>query len=197
MQRLSVAFARGMIPVEELEARMEAVYHAARQDELDALVADLGAQSLHDGATPVALPVPHKVRALFSNIKNARIAAMAPTLRMEARFGTVENTTLDAMPARLELSAVAGTIELDLRHTAFPPGMTEIAMSASMGGIVIFLPATVTIDNQGTSILGTFQIHDETAAHRSSTAVTGPGRSYVRITGRSVMGNVDIHHVPV
>jgi len=197
VQRLSDAFARGMIPVEELEVRMEAVYRAAQQNDLDALVADLGASPSRGESLSPTVHVPQKVRALFSNVRNSRIVTVAGTVRIEARFGSVENTTLDVMPARLELSAVAGTIELDLRHTVFPPGMTEITVSARMGGVEIYLPATVTVDNQGSGVLGTFQIDDQTSARGSSAALTTRERAYVRITGLSVMGNVEIHHVPV
>ncbi len=197
VRRLSDAFARGMIRVDELEARMEAVYGATHQDALDALVADLGAADSLGDAIPVEVHAPQQVTALFSSVENSRIVTVSRTVRITARFGTVENTVLDVMPPRLELSVFAGTIEIDLRHTHFPAGMTEIHVSALMGGIEIYLPATVTLDNAGSAIMGSFEIHDESSRMGSRAALAARGRSYVRLTGRAVMGNLQIHHVPV
>jgi Domain of unknown function (DUF1707)/Cell wall-active antibiotics response 4TMS YvqF len=176
ISRLSDAYARGVIAVDEMERRMESVYSAAISSDLAALVDDLptaNAGSAHNGT----------------------IATNAPP-RLSALFSSIESMDIEILPPRLDLHATFGSIELDLRGTVFQHATTEIHIDAKFGSVEIYLPAHVVIENSGSGIFGSFSILDATRGERTDALVRRPGAPVLRITGRAIFGSVEITRVP-
>jgi hypothetical protein len=181
--RLSDAFARDVIVVEEFERRLEAVYRAADSAELAALTRDL----------PRAAPEPGERRA------TGRIVPSGGTRRITAWFSNVERTGATEIPQQLEVTVFAGNVELDLTRTSFPVGVTEIVIRATLGNVELFLPPGVMVENDGGAFLGSFDCHTPDVTRGdvvSGHAITSPASRVVRITGRAVLSNVEITQVP-
>lgn len=139
VQRLSDAFSQDVIPVDEFERRVEAVYRASLRSDLEALNLDLPAavSGRQRAAAPDTGPSSsRKVSALFCNVERASVAEAT---------------------AHLVLRAFAGNIELDLARAQFAHGVTEIAIHATMGNIELRLPSHVSVENEGQALLGSFE----------------------------------------
>ena len=107
-----------------------------------------------------------------------------PSQRLASVLSSVERKIQGPMPERLNLKSVMGSLELDLRRAEFPPGVTEIRVRAIMGNIELELPDHVRLEHDGHAFLGTFSVKG-----RSRGDHTAP---VVRITGRSVLANVEV-----
>ncbi|MBL0170393.1 MAG: DUF1707 and DUF2154 domain-containing protein [Gemmatimonadaceae bacterium] len=170
-QRLSEQFAADRLSLEELERRLDLVYQAQSPAELSALTADLPA--------PVAMASP---------VVRGSHGAMTRSIRTV--LGNVERSGAMELPPLLEVRAVLGNIELDLREASFGP-FTEIAIRSVLGNVEITLPAGVRIENDGDGFLGSFECH--VAPGAMPMVGTAP---VVRLTGRVVLGNVEVHAMP-
>lgn len=168
---LSDAFGRGQLTMTELDARMDRVYRAFRHDELQAVIQDLAPAGQ---PAPLPLPVaPRRIRAVLSNVEQSRITTMPAALRIEVWLGNVE---------------------LDLRQTEFPPGVTEVDIRATLGNVELTLPPHVLVENDGGGVLGSFAVNNAPLEPGSTSAAIGGSGPVVRITGRSILSNVEIHH---
>ena len=167
IQRLSAAFAADVLPLEELERRLDAVYQAATRSELERLTADLpSAETAPTAPEPAGPPLAPQITAVFSSTE---------------RGGFVE------VPVRLELRSVFGNVELDLRSARFQPGVTEIVVLAIFGNIEIELPSDTAVENHAGAIFGNIECDGPRAGV--------PGAAFpttVRITGQCIFGNVEI-----
>ena len=178
--RLSDAFARDVIAVEEFERRVEAVYRATERTELAAVTQDL----------PLA-PLEKETDVATTNATDTR--------RISSVFSNVERIGFSEMPRRLQIRAIFGNVELDLSQTHFPPGVTEIAIKSTFGNVEIFLPAGVTVENEGMAFLGSFELdRSERPRADGQFGVAGGARarSVVRITGRAVLSSVEVTQLP-
>lgn len=169
--RLSAAFAHDALTIEEFERRVGQVYRVTTAASLAELVADLP----RDEAS-------------------ARISAgraLAPPQPMAAHIGAffsnVERASRLAVPPRLMIRTICGNIELDLRNAEFGQGVTEISVEAVLGNVEVKLPAHVAVENHGGSVMGSFAVVLAPGAHWSFARANAA----VRITGRSVMSNVE------
>lgn len=177
---LSDAFARDVIAVEEFERRVEAVYRASERAELEAVTRDL----------PVATP------EIGTGVAKA---SATDTRRISSVFSNVERAGFSEMPRRLQIRAIFGNIELDLSQSHFAPGVTEIAIKSTFGNVEIFLPAGVTVENEGMAFLGSFEFDSAErprAEGRFGAEVGARARSVVRITGRAVLSSVEVTQLP-
>ena len=162
VEALTRHFADDRISAEDLEARLERVYHATTVPQLEAIVADLPATV--GGEAP--LPVP----------------AEAPGQQISALFSGQEQRVTGVMPRRLEVRSRLGYVELDLTRATFEPGVTAIDVRAFMGYVQIRLPPGVRVDCRGRAVFGYFSFR---GASRSGGE---DARSVVRITGRASFG---------
>lgn len=171
--RLSTAFADDVLHIEEFERRVAEAYRVQSSTALARLVDDLPAP---EAASTVAAQ--HVTPA-------ARLAT-----RIRSIFGNIERRGRIAVPARLEIDALLANIELDLREAEFGAGVTEIAIDALLANVELWLPDHVTVENHGDSLVGSFA----SRARRGKRAVPmGVQPVVVRITGRAVLANVEIH----
>jgi hypothetical protein len=113
-----------------------------------------------------------------------------PPMRIGAVLGSVVKHGVLELPDRLEVKSIAANVELDLTRSHFPPGITEIALSAFMGNIEIQLPADVGLEDHVSTVLGSFEYRRQP---RASSWAAGSGvNSVVRFTGRVVMSSVEV-----
>ena len=162
---LTRAFAEDRISSDELESRLERVYHATSGVELDAILADL----------PRSLEEP-----------TALVPADASETRVAALMSAVERQWTGVVPRRLEIRGRLGYVELDLTGATFEPGVTVIDVRAFCGYVQLRLPAGVRVESHGRAIAGFFSLK---GAGRTDAA----DAPVVRVTGRAMFGFVEGH----
>jgi Domain of unknown function (DUF1707) len=173
IQRLSDGFVSDLLPVESFEDRLARVHAATTLAQIEAVVADL--QPLPAGTTSTAL-APLAV--------NPGLAVT--TTRLRALLGNVERGGGWVVPARLEVRVTFGNAELDFREARFTAPVTELAASVFCGNLEILVPPQLAVDCEGSSVLGNVENH-------GSGAVGDPDRPLLRIRGRAVLGNIEVH----
>jgi hypothetical protein len=164
IQRLSAAFADDHLSTEELERRVADAYSVTTHEALARLTEDL--------PTSTGTVVPRQPMAR----------------RMSAVLGSVERRWTTAVPDGLVIRSLLGSVELDLREAEFREGVTEIEVRAVLGHVEVRLPDDVDAECHGRAFLGNF-------VHRATGSASDPAaasRRVVRITGRAVLGNVEL-----
>ncbi len=168
---LSDAFAHDLLDGEDFEQRLDLAYQARTIAQLEELVADL------------EMPAP-QTRALA-------IPADAYPNRPEGKLvlalmGGVSRGGRWLAPKTLRAVAVMGGVELDLREAILPPGITEIHVTAIMGGVEIIVPPNVAIQADGIAVMGGFE-----DVHRAP-AIQDASVPQLRIKGFALCGGVEI-----
>jgi hypothetical protein len=156
---LTRLFAEDRITEDELEARLERVYHATSGRELDQILADVSAAGAEATAVVPADEAPPRVAALLS---------------------AVERQWTGVVPRRLEVRGRLGYVELDLTGATFGPGVTVIDVRAFMGYVQVRLPAGVRVESHGRALAGFFALKGAGAA--------GSDAPVARITGKASFG---------
>lgn len=169
---LTAAFADDAIAVDEFERRVAEVYRVDSATALQAITRDLPASP--DESTAVAPAGQPTAVARNSAQKLASV------------MSSIERRIQGPMPERLDVRSVMGSLELDLRRADFPPGVTEISIRAVMANIEIELPDHVRVEDEGHAFLGSFSVQGR-SRDRGTDATP-----VVRITGRSVLSNVEV-----
>lgn len=82
--------------------------------------------------------------------------------------------------------ALLGGAQLDFREARLPPGVTELHITAVMGGVQIVVPPQLAVEMDGIAIMGGFA-HSERTPPKPD-----PERPILRITGLAVWGGVHI-----
>jgi len=170
---LSAAFAEDAINVDEFERRVAAVYEATNAKTLEVLTRDLPAPVAGAAMVP-------------ASTGQSRAVSRRPRQRFNSVLSAVERTIDGTMPERLYVQSFMGALDLDLRRADFPPGVTEIHLQAIMGQIEIELPEHVRLENDGHAFMGAFSVRGR------SREPTGDNVPVVRITGRAIMGSIEV-----
>jgi hypothetical protein len=184
IDRLSTGFAEGAIDTDEFERRVTVVHRSESAAEIEALIADLpvpAGLAVTTGnavAAPAPIPAP---RALVP------AGSAKPWARTMSIFGSTTRSGGWAVPRHLDVRAVFGNVELDFRDAVMPAGVVELDVSAVFGNIEITVPPHLAIEAEGNAILGNF---DHVARAPSAAEPDAP---LLRITGRSLFANVEIH----
>ncbi len=173
VEALSTHFANDDLSMEEFEDRLERAYKAASTPQLATLLADLPALDASDAAAraPTLLAPPGDVPA-----RGVMMAVLSGTERKGSWL----------VPRHLKVVAVLGGVELDLREARFAPGVTEIDVTAIVGGVEIIVPPGVRVESFGAAFLGGFQ-----SRAGDATALT-PYNPVIRLSGIAIVGGVDV-----
>jgi hypothetical protein len=172
MQALSLHFAHDHLTTEELDDRLGRAARASSDAELRALLADLPG-----GATPAALhsaPLP------------AGPEDVPARGRIVAFLGGAMRKGSWIVPRSLRVRAVLGGVVLDLREATFAVGLTEIDVTAVMGGVSIVVPPGVRVESMGSAFLGGFESREGDSFGDGGSGVV------LRVTGIAFMGGVEV-----
>ena len=172
-QELSLHFAADHLSMDELEERLSLVYGAPTVAQLHGLVSDLPAIDRHEldsGNSPMLAP-----------------ATMVPNRGVVvAMLGGAERKGSWLVPRELKVWALLGGVEIDLRDAKFAPGVTEIDVTAFMGGVSITVPRGVRVETIGAAVMGGFEF-----SAGDATALD-PSQPVLRVTGLAIMGGVEV-----
>ena len=180
LERLSEAFAKDELGLDEFEARVDRAYQASTDVGLSALVADLEPQPLGARSELALAPAP----------STALAATGAPAPRVLALLGNVERRGRFQVPNGYRVTSVLGNVELDLRDVVFPEGVTQIFVRAVLGNVEIVVPPGLPVDCEGSGILASF------AALNRLPAEGGGSGPVLRIVGSALLANVEIRTLP-
>ncbi|MEO8335349.1 MAG: DUF1707 domain-containing protein [bacterium] len=172
-QELSLHFAADHLGMDELEERLALVYSAPTSAQLHALVTDLPAldrRKLDSGNMPLLAPP--------DMVPNRGVVI--------ALMGGAERSGSWLVPRELKVWAVLGGAEIDLREARFAPGVTEIDVTAFMGGVSITVPRGVRVETIGAGVMGGF------ASSAGDASALDPSQPVLRITGLAIMGGVEV-----
>jgi hypothetical protein len=170
--KLSEAFAHDVIDVDEFEQRLTLAHRASTLIELEAAVRDVAPAETEIITVPAA--------------GRRTLAPALPADRVLAIFGGVERCGQWAVPRRLNVSALMGGVLLDFREAVLSAGVTEIHVTALMGGVQIVVPPNLAVELSGTAVMGGFA-HVERIP-----TILDLERPLLRVTGFAMMGGVAV-----
>jgi predicted membrane protein len=75
-------------------------------------------------------------------------------------------------------------VELDFREAEFLDGVTEVVVTAVMGGVNVIAPPGVDVESNGFALMGDFNHVQHRSPH--------PDSPLLRIRGFSLMGGVNV-----
>jgi hypothetical protein len=172
--QLSDAFAHDVIEVEEFERRLTRAHRVSSLPEIAAIVSDL--------AVPAVVSLTAQAQALALESEHAGQG----TPRVTAILGGVERHGAWTLPRQLQVRAILGGVLLDFREARFMPGVTEVEVSAVLGGIQLIVPPWLSVEVSGRAILGGFG-HVERVAVQAD-----PDRPVLRVHGKAILGGVAV-----
>jgi hypothetical protein len=169
---LSAHFAGDRLDVAELERRLDLVYAAGSQADLDILLADLPAlaEEVQEESVPAVM------------VQQGRDVARTQT--MVAVMGGAERKGQWTPPRHLNVLAIMGGAGVDFREAIFGAAVTEVTVVAFMGGVEIVVPPGVRLESNGFALMGGFESVDQESA--------GPAAPLVKVNGFACMGAVEI-----
>jgi len=173
IQRLSDSFVIDLLSVEAFEERLALVHAAGSLAEIEAQLADL--EPLPPGTTGTALAPLSVNQALVPGAS-----------RLRALLGNVQRAGGWVVPAILDIRVIFGNAELDFRDARYTAPVTELRANVLFGNLEVIVPPQLAVDCEGSSVLGNVE-------HHGAGAVADPDRPLLRIRGRAVLGNIEVH----
>ena len=189
--RLIKSHARGDLSTAELERRLELIWTATTQSELDAAS---GSESLAIPQSP-SWPLvqdSYDSDARLPVIKQADPDESGESFSISVFSGTDKSGDWVVAPRHVAIACFGGS-ELDLRQAHFQGKDIEIVCVASFGGIDIIVPPDMNVEVAGLGLFGSFEW--EKKHHPPATKSFNPDMPKVRITGLAFFGGVDIHRL--
>jgi len=192
IELLSDSFANDVLDMDQFEERVGTAHRASSIAELDSLVEDLAplgeeTDDSHPPASEVASPVESSQALVSAPAPDQALAlTRAKRKRLVAVFGGVDRKGSWRVPEKLRVVAVMGGASLDFREAALPPGVTDVQVTAVMGGVDILVPPTLAVEAEGSAIFGGFEGVDRAPPSPD------PDAPLLRIHGLAFMGGVDI-----
>ncbi len=167
-------FAVDHLSIDEFERRVDAAHRARGAAELDELLRDLPVPA---GAATAAGVAPAPPPAPVDRPDRGYAIAILGGATRKGRWIPAQRTLV---------YTVMGGATLDFREALLPPGITEIAVFALMGGVEIIVPPGLAVESGGIAIMGGFDHSHDDPGHRAPDAPT------LRIRGFALMGGVDV-----
>ena len=174
---LTERFADDGLTLEEFERRLDLAHRATSEEALRALVPE------------DALPAPRSSSASPPSRRVSPVAVKERSLVLGFWGGSQRSGSW--VPARKNyVVAFQGGAELDLRDARFGPGVTEIIVFCTMGGVNIIVSPDLQVDFGGVGIWGGFDIED------GANPVADPAAPVVKVRGFAFCGGagVEIRH---
>jgi len=167
--RLNQATGEGRLTLEEFTERVGAALAARTQADLDVLVDDLPV-AYRTPSTAVAHPAPEPGLA-------TRVSQVIPigSLKRGGRWRLDRDT---------ELGTVVGSVKLDLRQAEIAAPVVHLHVHAVLGSVKIWIPAAISVEVSGTSVLGSRTVAEEPIR---------PGAPLLRLRVDTVVGSVKIY----
>src|SRR5690348_306217 len=182
ISELSQHFANDDLSLDDLERRIERVYHAATIAELDAITADLRAappalSSVQPLASaPASAPVYDR-----SNlpVRDGRLVAIMSESRRTGRW---------QVPQRLDVVSLMSDTKIDLTNAVMPPGGAEFHVRSVWAACKIIVPPEMRVVNEMHAIMASVTSKapemDPVGSIRA-----GP---VLRLTGTALMAEVKV-----
>jgi len=180
IERLTRSFAEDAITMDEFERRAELAYRAVSMADLQLLVSDL--------------PAAH---APATSAHGTSAALAASGSRIFTMLGNTERRMTGVLPRFLAVRTLLGNTELDLSQSTFEPGVTEINVKCLLGNVALTVPHGVRVEMYCASVLasvGSDRAFDIDAPEIVPASDT-PRERVLRITGRALLANVEVHRV--
>lgn len=173
---LTQHFARDHIAVDELEARLDAVYAASSVEQIQSVTADLPALSSGTAVEKSRRPSTRLISAAEVPARTMQVAILSGS---ERKGGWV--------PGRRHYAYVLmGGAGLDFREARLGPGVTEVTVMAAMGGVDIIVPPDIAVHTSGFAFMGGIDTVDQAPPEDDPTAPV------LKINAYALMGGVEI-----
>jgi hypothetical protein len=185
--QLTESFARDELGIEAFERRIDAAYCCQTNAEFEALVADLRHPDSSEGGAIVARAELVQDEGVVG-VPHGSLAVVESRLVLRAIFSNIERRDQSVMPRAAQVEAIFGNVELDLRRTAFAPGVTELRVKAIFGSIEIAVPADITVEVHGAGVFGNFE--------GATRATADPDAPTLRIVGSAIFASVVVKTLP-
>lgn len=178
VQQLCTHFASNHLTMEELEDRIDRAYKAPSLAELDGLVSGLPVLAGDAPLPSAAIATPERT-AVAVPARDVLIGIMSGHSR-RGRW---------LVPRHLKVFTVMGGVDLDLREAVLAPGVSEIEVTAVMGGVNVIVPPDVRVECVGSAFMGAFEVHQSDAQTIASRS--GEEERVVRLSGFAMMAGVE------
>ncbi len=175
---LSTHFANDALDMDEFEQRVDLAHRATSIAELDELLTDL--ESAADGKPSQSLvPQAEGPRgAVASHGWRAK--------RVRSILSDIQRKGTWPVPKKMRVTAVLGSVGLDFREAQMGPGVTQVKVKSIGGEIKIIVPPHLRVECDGRAVLGSFEEMYQNTGERN------PDAPLLRITGRAIIGTVEI-----
>jgi hypothetical protein len=179
---LSAHFAADALDMDEFEQRVDLAHRATSIAELDVLLADLKPAT---DEQPSASLVPQA-----EGPQGAVATRRRGSKRVRSILSDIQRKGTWPVPKKLRVTAVLGSVGLDFREAQMGPGVTKIKVKSIGGEIKIIVPPHLQVECEGRAILGSFEEMYQNTGERN------PDAPLLRITGRAIIGTVEISTRP-
>jgi hypothetical protein len=161
--------AAGRLTLDELEQRADQALAAKTRGDLAVITADLPGDQAPAPAPPLAggTPVRRMVAILSSSHHRGRFRAAG----------------------KIDTLAVLGHDEIDLREAEIEGGELTLSMISVLGNTDIYIPDSVELEIDGSSVLGSY-------VDKGSGRAPRPGAPVIRIHMTNVLSSVNVYRLP-
>lgn len=167
--RLNSATGEGRLTLEEFGERAGQAYTARTQGELVKLVDDL--PSVPSSMPSSVVPAP----------RGRPVSQLSPV-------GSVKRFGRWRLDRDTEVTVIVGSVKLDLRHAEIAAPEIELRVKTVVGSVKVWIPRGVRVEVEGTSVVGSRRVHEDSAAGFSDAPV-------LRLRVDTVLGSVKIYRV--
>jgi hypothetical protein len=178
---LGNALAEGRLTAQEHSDRLDVIYAAKTQADIEPAVNDLpgaaAALASRDGAVAWAPPAGSPATEQAFTGQPAKMVAVLSGIQRKGAW---------RVPREINAVNVVGGTELDLREAILPAREIRIRAICILGGMEITVPPEMHVIDNGWALLGGREIPPE------STESASPDAPVLRLTGVSILGGIEV-----
>jgi hypothetical protein len=163
--------AAGRLTLDELEQRADQALAAKTRGDLAVITADLPGDQ-----APAAEPAP-------------RLPGGPPVRRMVAILSSSHHHGRFRAASQIDTLAILGHDEIDLREAEIEGGELTLSMISVLGNTDIYIPDSVELEIDGSSVLGSY-------IDKGSGRAPRPGAPVIRIHMTNVLSSVNVYRLP-